>query len=1102
MGQQRPHQIIKFLSKSQLDNVEAIYQEYKKSTIKNPLALAGIFAVVSKETCFVLTQEIGYNTTELPRIKNIFGNQLSKLKDNQIESLKLSPEEWFDYLYGGKFGNSTSFRQYKKLPGYNYREKVDPYIYDGEIVFKDGRGNRSEGFKFRGRGFNGLTFRGVYAQYAASLGVDIVRDPDQLMKKEVGARALLQYFLTNYKIKSQYGPILVQWGIPSNNINDVTNLQSAIGCAFHVTGGPYMSKDKALNMAKTIGAANGVTIWDKMNDFAAEWYEWILKREGKKLPETIPLTAPTGATPSGATPSGATPSDSQSAVDPNTGTVAQENSRGDVQGQSPSTEKQQLNPRFITQILEPKLKGGEIRVTLNNQEDFKREVAKNFGYLPVIYYGSYQIEYRDIEFFQLFTQNNLPTIKLVFRDTLSLMKDKAFPMDDTKIILFINPRSNQLKPIHMTFKINSFLVKGKVYTLTATVDSNALYIKKFKSFSSKSSFNVFKQIAEETGLGFASNIDDTNDSMTWINPGKSYADYIDDVVNNSYKSDETYLTCYVDYYYNLTYIDVEKELKRDIREELGIGNIGLHEILKEDKELVNKLVLTNNMAFRSSNVYFKEHKILNNSTSVSLSDGYSTRVKYYDELKKDFLVFKMDSITSDAESKIILKGAPQDEEFYKENVTNVYIGKLDGDNMYANFHYSSMQNYKNLTDLSKIGLEVTMKTPNFNFYKYQKVLVIISSSTPTPANSIVNNRLSGEWLIVDIMFRIDKGSLDQVIKLVKRELELSPDEAKAETPSPLAKKDSGRGSSPNPETASQESAVAQETSSQTPPAPTTPGQPAPSASQRKYQIIKYLGKVQMDNAEAIYQEYKKSTIKNPLALAGIFAVVSKETAFTLTEEFGYSTTGLERIKNIFGVQLSELSNSQIERLKLNVEEWFDYLYGGKFGNSQSVRVFSSLAAKNFNNRYMRSEGFKYRGRGFNGLTFKGVYDQYTSLIGVDITRDPQQLMKKEVGAKALLSYFLTNYKISSKYGPILKQWGIASNNINDVNNFQSAVGPAFHVTGGPYMSQPQALNFAKTIGAANGVTIWDKMQDYAAEWYEWILKREGQKVPETLPPAR
>ena len=480
-------------------------------------------------------------------------------------------------------------------------------------------------------------------------------------------------------------------------------------------------------------------------------------------------------------------------------TTTQDQSREERTGQDPnsSKSKDQVSKPGIENIFQPTIKAKQIKFDLPPQEDQQKEIAESLGNIPFVWYNAYQIHQSDIDFLQVSTNGNLPQVKIVFRDSLNMMKDKGFPLDDSKISIFINPRTQQIKPIHMDFKIIKFSVHGSTYTMSGLIDVDKLYLKNFKSLSSMTSFDALKTLARESGLGFNTNIDNTNDKMTWINTGQRTIDFIDSIVETSYKSDETYLLAYVDLLYNLTYVDLEKELNRDIKQDLGVANVGIEDVVKlDDKEKVSRLFLTNDFSMQNSNSYFTDYKIVNNSTLVSLQEGYLTKVKFYDELKKDFLVFDVDSITSKGDKTIIMKGSPQNESFFKENVNLVYSGKLDADNMHNNYHYSYIQNMRNISELRKIGLEISMKSPNYNLYKFQKIYVAISNQASTPSAPHINNRLSGEWFIIDLVYKFDGDKYTQVVKLIKRELDLSPEELNSE-PSQSSKKTSDSSNSSN-----------------------------------------------------------------------------------------------------------------------------------------------------------------------------------------------------------------------------------------------------------------------------------------------------------------
>ena len=410
-------------------------------------------------------------------------------------------------------------------------------------------------------------------------------------------------------------------------------------------------------------------------------------------------------------------------------------------------------------------------------DNFQREVASTLGNFPFVFYGSYQIEVSDMSYFCLYYQGSLPCLKMSFYDTLNLMKDKAMPLDDSKIKVFLNPRSEQLKEILIQFKITSFHVSERKYTLEGVLDVNLLHVIKYKSYSNMTSSKVLQDIAKQCGLGFNTNIDDTNDSMTWIQSGDSTLDFMEEVVESSYKSDNSFMSCFIDYYYNFNFVDLAKELDRNIDNDLSVTDRSLSEVSNtENKESLTNLILTNDESFRETNLFFDGYKIINNSTGVSIESGYTNIINYYDTENKELLVFNIDSITSKGTKTIILKGSPQDEEFFKLNKNVHYLGTFDMDNNHKNYQYSLVQNEKNIFDLEKMGLEINMRTPNYSIYKYQKIKVFLSNQTSTPATGIKNERLSGDWLIIDIKYTLSQNAFSQTVRLIKRELELSDSE--------------------------------------------------------------------------------------------------------------------------------------------------------------------------------------------------------------------------------------------------------------------------------------------------------------------------------------
>lgn len=487
--------------------------------------------------------------------------------------------------------------------------------------------------------------------------------------------------------------------------------------------------------------------------------------------------------------------------------VAQEDSRGDILKSDTNTNKigkDSIVPNSLVKKFGPNktiLGVKPIKFNLSGIPDqSKEEFASGLGYVPFVWYNSYQIEPNNIKFFSLFNDGILPRVKILFVDPVNLLSDTGFPLDDSKVQVFLNSRDRNIKSIFMQFKITNFSLNDcNKYSIEGTCDVSKMYTRKFKAYKDKTSNETLQELCKEMGLGFYTNIDNTDDKMTWINPANPNIDFIEDVLLTSYKSDEAYMTGYVDYYYSFNYVDIEKELSRNVDDQLGIHVNGLEQILNlPNKDKVSKLFLTNDKSMKNSPNYFEDYRILNNSTQISLEKGYLNKVKFYDTIKKEFLIFDVDSITTTGDKTIILKSGPQDNNFFNDNAVTTYTGKIDTDNMHKNYNYSYIQNTQNIDDLKKIGIEVIMPNPNYNFYRYQKIKVLLSNQTSTPSQSIVINRLSGDWLIIDIKFVFKDSKIRQYMTLVKRELELSQDELNRE-PNMGKTKEKPVSISPNPE---------------------------------------------------------------------------------------------------------------------------------------------------------------------------------------------------------------------------------------------------------------------------------------------------------------
>ncbi len=454
--------------------------------------------------------------------------------------------------------------------------------------------------------------------------------------------------------------------------------------------------------------------------------------------------------------------------------IKQDKSRGDeeqkpIEGTRP----------ILAQIDKPTISLKPIEFDASDNPHNK-EVGIALGFTPFVWYNGYQIGTADIKSLKLYYDGVTPRAVLSFIDSLGFMKKEGMPLDDTKFEIFLNSGSKNLKSIHMKFKVINFKENRNLsYTITGSIDLVDFYKINYKSYKG-TSFEVLRQVSNELQLGFNSNITNTVDNMNWVNHGIIFKDFLSGIINHSYISDTSYVLGYIDFYYCFNYVDIEKEWIRDISNDVGISSTGINHLNDEiQKEQIDIIILSNDKSISSSPFYFSSYKLINNSTKISTTKGYFTTTKTYDSISKQFLVFDVDSQSSDQETNISLKGAPGDGKSMQENYRTKYSGKMDTENVHKNYYYSETQNQVNLDNMVRISVDLVLPNANFNLYKFQKVKLSFINQKNGPSNPDVSvDRLSGDWMIIDIIYNWTRGRLIQEIKCSRKELSKTPEEIK------------------------------------------------------------------------------------------------------------------------------------------------------------------------------------------------------------------------------------------------------------------------------------------------------------------------------------
>lgn len=168
-------------------------------------------------------------------------------------------------------------------------------------------------------------------------------------------------------------------------------------------------------------------------------------------------------------------------------------------------------------------------------------------------------------------------------------------------------------------------------------------------------------------------------------------------------------------------------------------------------------------------------------------------------------------------------------------------------------------------------------------------------------------------------------------------------------------------------------------------------------------------------AIAAMEKYKFSTVLQ----AAILAVISKESGFKPKSETSYSGTSNKRIREIFGKRVSALTEDQLTKLKANPVDFFDHIYNGRYGN------------------VAKGDGYKYRGRGLNQITFKGNYEAVGKVIGIDLVNNPDKLNDPIIAAAAATAYFIMFFNSGKKSGDLKAKLGV--NDVSEITDPTLAV---------------------------------------------------------------
>lgn len=482
--------------------------------------------------------------------------------------------------------------------------------------------------------------------------------------------------------------------------------------------------------------------------------------------------------------------------------------------------------RNILTIIDPTIKLDELSIidiesnTENAEGGSIKEAPSKFtNIIPIIIVNEYTVGSDRLEMFELDCTGFYPTCRFSFYDRDEFFTARHFPKDGDIIQIYIRSAGDEIafKPIRIDFLVDDIKPLGgggstnyaPLIMIEGRMNIPNLFTEKVEFYDSNS-WDTLLNIAESLQLGFASNVDGTDDKQIWTNPYDTTFKFIKDIVTHTYLNDDSFFTAYIDAYYYLTLVDVNKlfeqggDIEPSVIHYINAGDhIGLENPDEAEVQFPN--MLSNMIQMQGTSRYISQYQQINKSGQISKDNGYKRYNQYWDLNSKEFISEFIDPIVGNIPGMIpatkgrIINNKPEGPR--NEQVKYKYMG-TQGDNMHPNFMYSAILNYQNLAEINKFGMIVDLDMINPAILKYsrmycqilefsQPVKDVLTTSVDTAEgsaqrrtttednigndasseNGIVNEFLSGFYVITGIEYILTKpGGLRQRLHLRRRDI--------------------------------------------------------------------------------------------------------------------------------------------------------------------------------------------------------------------------------------------------------------------------------------------------------------------------------------------
>lgn len=387
---------------------------------------------------------------------------------------------------------------------------------------------------------------------------------------------------------------------------------------------------------------------------------------------------------------------------------------------------------------------------------------------PLIKVNNIVILWDKVTRFELSSTKFLPELTFTFKDDLDLVKSLDQPGNDNLVLLqILPPFENAYKKINLRFFITNIIIRSNTITLSAKYNVPALYQDKIEALGKISTYSLIDTVAKNCELGFASNIDETEDERYMYLRNNNYISIIQNEIKKS-GNPQCVLDAWIDLRNYIILCDmyerynaIENEIKVWTAPTVipNTENNNTPEVIAKQEDAI----LSNSIGVRNTQLYITDYYVSNNS-GKGIKQGTDKVIQSYYMNKNE-------------ESSVLI----QDGDIKKDTfLKTMYMGELFGD---YDYFTNEVCRTAFIQKINSNTIEVSLKTPllglerggrvNIQWYEANAVINGIKNEnnieTNTPDNAdepkgndemTLNKQVSGQYLIIGTIikfFGFDEG---------------------------------------------------------------------------------------------------------------------------------------------------------------------------------------------------------------------------------------------------------------------------------------------------------------------------------------------------------